>query len=59
MATETITSCDALISALRLALPYVQKAAATAPTTESRERRRLQACRDVRAIEAALSNLRT
>lgn len=44
-----------IVAALKLALPYVQKIAATAPTTASREHRRLQACKDVRVIEAAIA----
>lgn len=51
------TQQDDLIAALKLALPYVQKAAGTAPTTLSREMRRLQACRDLRAVRAALASL--
>jgi hypothetical protein len=49
-ATQTLT----LRQALELALPYVQKVADTAPTTNSRMGRKLQAQRDYRAIKALL-----
>jgi hypothetical protein len=54
-AAPLTAECDDLIAALRLALPYVQKVASTAPTTFSREQRRLQACKDARAIQAVLA----
>lgn len=44
-----------LLSALKLALPYVQKVAATAPTEYGRMQRQMQAVKDVRAIQEAIS----
>jgi hypothetical protein len=53
-AARTATEAE-LIAALKLALPYVRKVAGTAPTTFTREMRRLQACKDVCAVEAAIA----
>lgn len=47
-------SAPDLVAALKLALPYVQRVASTAPTEHARMVRQRQACRDVEAIEAAL-----
>jgi hypothetical protein len=46
---------DELIAALKLALPYVEKVAATAPTEMERQRRQRQACKDAEAIRAILA----
>lgn len=43
-----------LLKALELALPYVQKVSATAPTEYSRMVRQRQAVKDVETIRAAI-----
>jgi len=51
---ETTPREGDLVAALRIALPYVQKIAATAPTEMLRQQRQIQAVKDVRIIKAAL-----
>jgi hypothetical protein len=50
--TETTNE---LLTALKLALPYVRKVAATAPTEMNRQQRQVEAVKAVRAIEAAIA----
>lgn len=45
-----------LIAALRTALPYVERIAATAPTEMNRQQRQRQAVRDAEMIRAVLAN---
>lgn len=47
----------ALVAALKLALPYAQRVAATAPTEPARMQRQIQARRDVDAIQVAIANV--
>jgi hypothetical protein len=44
-----------LIESLKLALPYVEKVANTAPTTPSRTLRKMQAIKDANAIREAIA----
>jgi len=44
-----------LLATLKLALPYVQKIAATMPTEMERQRRQQQAVKDVATIKAAIT----
>lgn len=48
-----------LLAALELALPYVQRVAATVPFENARLGRKLQAEKDVRTIKAAIAQART
>lgn len=52
---ETICTQIELLAALKLALPYVQKVAATIPTEMMRQQRQRQACADVAKIRAAIA----
>lgn len=52
---ETKQETDEMLAALNLALPYVQRVAATAPTTLSRMERQLRASKDVAAIRAVIA----
>jgi hypothetical protein len=52
MTTEDATE---MLTALKLALPYVQRVAATAPTEMGRMQRQIEAVRAVRAIEAVIN----
>jgi hypothetical protein len=44
---------------LELALPYVERVAATAPTTPSRHLRQVQACKDAKAIRELLAAVKS
>jgi len=44
-----------LVAMLKMALPYVERVAATAPTEYGRQVRQRQACRDADAIRAAIA----
>ena len=44
-----------LAAALRLARPYVQRVAETAPTEMNRQKRQQQAIKDLRAIDELLA----
>jgi hypothetical protein len=44
-----------MLAALKLALPYVQRIAATGANSPARMQRQIQAVRDVRAIEATIA----
>jgi hypothetical protein len=50
-----IAAAPDLLEALKLALPYVEKIAATAPTEYGRMKRRLQAVGDAKTIRAAIA----
>lgn len=55
IAARAVAEVERLRAALKIALPYVQHIAGTNPTEYNRMVRQRQACRDVDAIQAALS----
>jgi hypothetical protein len=55
MTAQTTDLTQDLIDALRTALPYVERIAATAPTEMNRQRRQQEAARDARVIREILA----
>ena len=58
MTTRTPAEVAELIAAIELALPYVERVAATTPFEPSRKLRQLQASRDAVALRECLERFR-
>jgi hypothetical protein len=56
-ATRLYEGAPGLLAMLKLALPYVEKVAATAPTEMARQQRQRQASKDAAAIRALIAKV--